>query len=183
MPHRTQCTERNPRPQVWKSLTRLTIDRNMIGLYLFYILISSWMIPCAPRYQIGSGATVTNDPYQTSPIPNYIPIFPEKSVIIEQGEINMPNISEVLTLENSKSETPVSELGQFSDIQSETQNSLLFNQGMDNPYESSLDNNKEEVDLMLMDYYRIRTFSYLLKSYQQSLFLQQVMDMMVVHKH
>ena len=81
-------------------------------------------IPCAPRYQIGSGATVTSHPTKTSPIPNDIPTLPEKSVIIEHGEINMPNLSKVLIAENSKLETPVSELGQFSDIQSETQNSL-----------------------------------------------------------
>ena len=80
--------------------------------------------PCAPRYQIGSGATVTSHPIEKSPIPNDIPILPETSVIIEHGAINMPNLSKVLIAENSKLETPVSELGQFSDIQSETQNSL-----------------------------------------------------------
>ena len=72
----------------------------MIGLYLFYVLISSWMIPCAPRYQIGSGATVTSHPIEKSPIPNDIPILPEKSVIIEHGEINMPSLSKVLIAEN-----------------------------------------------------------------------------------
>ena len=59
------------------------------------------MIPCAPRYQIGSGATVTSHPIEKSPIPNDIPILPEKSDIIEHGEINMPNLSKVLIAENS----------------------------------------------------------------------------------
>ena len=116
--------QRTPRSQIWKSLTRITWQNNTTSFILFITLISSWTTPCAPRYQIGSGATVTSHPTKTSPIPNDIPTLPEKSVIIEHGEINMPNLSKVLIAENSKLETPVSELGQFSDIQSETQNSL-----------------------------------------------------------
>ena len=116
--------QRTPRSQIWKSLTRITWQNNTTSFTLFMILISSMTTPCAPRYQIGSGATVTSHPIEKSPIPNDIPILPEKSVIIEHGEINMPNLSKVLIAENSKLETPVNELGQFSDIQSETKNSL-----------------------------------------------------------
>ena len=67
---------------------------------------------------------VTNPPPEKSPMPNYIPINPEKTEDIELGEINISRLSKVLLDENSKLETPVSGLGQLIDIQSETENSL-----------------------------------------------------------
>ena len=119
-------------------------------------LIISMTTPCAPRYQIGSGAMVTSHPIEKSPIPNDIPILPEKSDIIEHGEINMPNLSKVLIAENSKLETPVSELGQFSDIQSETQNSLLFVQ-VDVPYESSSSSEGRQILPLTTMHVRVET--------------------------
>ena len=99
---------------------------------------------------------VTSHPIEKSPIPNDIPILPEKSVIIEHGEINMPNLSKVLIAENSKLETPVSELGQFSDIQSETQNSLLFVQ-VDVPYESSFSSEVHKILPLATMHVRVET--------------------------
>ena len=68
----------------------------------------------------------------------------------------MPNLSKVLIAENSKLETPVNELGQFSDIQSETQNSLPLIQ-VDIPYETSSSSEVRQILPLATMHVRVET--------------------------
>ena len=94
--------QRTPSAQIWKFMTRSHVKQDAVLCILLFTMI---IIPC------GSGAMVTNLPPEKSPMPNYIPIDPEKTEDIELGEINMPRHSKVFLDENSKLETPASGLG------------------------------------------------------------------------
>ena len=55
------CIERTPSKYIWKSPLRSCVNQIAVPILLFHL------VPCAPRYQIGSGAMVSSQYY---PEPN-----------------------------------------------------------------------------------------------------------------
>ena len=116
------CIERTPSKYIWKSPLRSCVNQIAVSILL------SFLVPCAPRYQIGSGAMVSSK-YYPEPNDDLDPVPPHETSLatdaevvnefIEDSKIGSDAHSQVLTL--SKGSSTLTSLTrenfQFSDIQ------------------------------------------------------------------
>ena len=116
------CIERTPSKYIWKSPLRSCVNQIAVPILLFYLA------PCAPRYQIGSGAMVSSKSYP-EPNDDLEPVPPHETSLATDAEVVNKFIedpksdsdvpSQILTFSKSSSmlTSLTRENFQFSDIQ------------------------------------------------------------------
>ena len=116
------CIERTPSKYIWKSPLRSCVNQIAVPILLFYL------VPCAPRYQIGSGAMVSSQYYpepndDLDPVPPHETSLATDAVVVNEFIEDSKNASDVhsqvLTFNKSSSmlTSLTRENFQFSDIQ------------------------------------------------------------------